>query len=75
MAKVILVIDMPENCGSCPISEYCHNNDGKCDLSVRQSWCPLKEIPIKKEYDYLYDIMSVMAYKDGWNECIDKILS
>lgn len=75
MTKAVLVLDMPENCGRCPISEYCHNNDGKCDLSVRQSWCPLKEIPNKKEYNNMYDPMQVLTYKDGWNACIDRILS
>ena len=64
MSKAVLVIDIPENCGDCPISEYCHNNDGKYDLGVRQSWCPLKEIPNKKEYNNMYDPMQVLTYKD-----------
>lgn len=74
MSKAILVMDMPENCGSCPILEYCHNNDGKCDLNVKQSWCPLKEIP-QKTVGFGTDNQYVMGRKDGWNACIDRILS
>lgn len=48
MSKAILIIDMPENCGNCSILEYCHNNDGKCDLNIRQPWCPLKKLATKK---------------------------
>lgn len=70
MAKAILVIDMPDNCGNCPILEYCHNNDGKSDLNIRQKWCPLKEVPNKQSYNGLDGYND---YTDGWNDCIDEI--
>lgn len=70
MAKGILVIDIPKCCGDCPILDYCHNNDGKCDLNVRQPWCPLKNIPGKlRRYEGYY-----RDYVNGWNDCIEEIL-
>ena len=73
MSKAILLMDMPTCCGECSILEYCHNNDGKSDMSIRQSWCPLREVPQKKEErkpmngsEYFKTI--------GYNTCIDAIL-
>lgn len=43
--------------------------------STRPVFCPLKELPNKKEYNNMYDTMQVLTYKDGWNECLDKIVS
>ena len=70
MSKAILVIDTPESCGDCPILEYCHNNDGKSDLSIRQPWCPLKELPQKLRYYEGY----YTHFVTGWNDCIEEIL-
>ena len=78
-------MDIPDSCDSCPLfgnhySDLCCKglNNRSIDYpypkDFRQSWCPLKEIPTKKEYDNMYDPMQVITYKDGWNECIDKIL-
>ena len=71
MTKGILVMDVPKCCGDCPILEYCHNNDGKCNLKIRQSWCPLKIIPNK-----LKDTNSLDEYEtgfvDGWNSFIEE---
>lgn len=70
MTKAVLVMDMPNCCGDCPISEYCHNNDGKCDLNIRQSWCPLKELPERMKYhDGTYN-----GQVKGWNLCLEEIL-
>lgn len=70
MARGILVIDIPKCCGDCPILEYCHNNDGKSDLSIRQPWCPLKELPEKMKYcNGTYN-----GEVKGWNKCIEEIL-
>lgn len=74
MSKAILLMDMPTCCGECSILEYCHNNDGKSDMSIRQSWCPLREVPERK--DETWDIMNMedCYYNDGWNDCINEIL-
>lgn len=56
MGKTILVMDTPENCEECLISEF----DGfkcrliGCNMSRKESmekpsWCPLKEVPDKKK--------------------------
>lgn len=73
MAKGILLIDIPKCCDDCPLLEYCHNNDGKCDLKIRQPWCPLKIVPNK-----LKDTNSLDEYEtgfvDGWNNFIEENL-
>ena len=70
MSKAILVIDIPKCCGDCPILEYCHNNDGKCDLKIRQTWCIAKELPEKvKDHDGIYN-----GEVKGWNDYIEEIL-
>ena len=72
MQKVIFVIDDPEICDNCPLVQYCHNNDGKCDLSIKQSWCPLKPLP-EKEKSFENDEY-LEGYSDGYNTCINHIL-
>lgn len=74
MSKAILVIDMPKNCGNCPILEYCHNNDGKCDLNIRQDWCPLREVPKRDNNEGLYQLEYTQGYMSGWNACLEEIL-
>ena len=73
MSKAILVIDMPQNCNECSVLEYCHNNDGKYDLSIKQSWCPLQPMP---EYSRTgkSDYYQWGDWEDGWNACIDGLL-
>ena len=88
MAKAVLVMDMPECCADC----YCGyferdtkelnlvcgatgedaNNVGKPD------WCPLRELPEKKETFTTLECHSngqlTEGMKAGWNACLDKIL-
>ena len=73
MSKAILIIDMPDSCGNCPILEYCHNNDGKYDLNIRQDWCPLQEPPEREESSDCFDEFED-GHAFGWNACIDEIL-
>lgn len=88
--KAILVIDnMPKTCGQCTycITEQIENNtvhycvSGKegivdiKDLNKKQTWCPLKPIPQKKEVcslEYATDVED--WFDNGYNECIDEIL-
>lgn len=40
-------------------------------------WCPLREVPQKKESDiekYSYEEMKKWHYSNGYNACIDEIL-
>ena len=76
--KAILILNMPKNCGLCPISDnwrekgepkgFCPMdvNDRECDFVNRPSWCPLRPIPEK-------DFWSKKDFADGWNACLKEI--
>ena len=86
MAKVMLIIDEPNSCISCPciyfpntpyLNPYCK---GYSNLSVEETykkekptWCPLRSIPQKKDTDNC----KTELYRGkcvGYNACIDEIL-
>lgn len=83
MAKAVLVIDMPNNCGECPIvhSDFC--GEAWCNLvdddvwyetkgNKRYDYCPLKPLPrLHTEIDAFQEGDD---YTEGWNECLDEIL-
>lgn len=83
MDKAILVMDMPENCFKCKLSNWlncritnkCHVGEG------RPYWCPLQEPPEKKKEIELQEYKgSVKTWKvplienKGFNACLDEIL-
>ena len=84
MSKAILVIDMPNSCDKCPLfnSYYsdmtCRANGNGINYPYpkekRQEWCPLKETP-QKAVGFGTDNQYMMGRKDGWNACIDNVLS
>ena len=62
MKKAVLVMDMPECCGECPlmdddiVGEYCNaHDDDYIDipdvLGRKPNWCPLMELPEQWEND------------------------
>lgn len=78
--KAILIMDMPDNCHNCPIIDYCHNNDGKSNLLIRQVWCPLSPLPepisLRQYVDNAaLDMDSILAYQyaQGYNDCLEEI--
>ena len=86
--KAILVIEMPENCNVCDLSNEVHGNHENClnhdffitdkDFYVRPSWCPLKPLPQKKEIDKTlefggYENCIQEALARGYNACLDEI--
>ena len=82
MNKAILVIDMPDSCDRCPVrsfieyGKWCagHDNLYINSYPVKPDWCPLKELPKRLEgNDSIYYQWG--DYEDGWNHCIDSILS
>ena len=73
MSKAILVIDMPNSCEECDVIDFCHSNDWKTNLKIKPDWCPLRELPQKKE-EKVYTSLFAIAKKNGWNDCIDAIL-
>lgn len=84
MAKGIIVVDIPENCGNCACCQYDGQYDRYCGVngkdlmnidwnSEKPDWCPIKPMPEKRnEHDACYD--SDFYRAEGWNACIDEIL-
>lgn len=84
MAKAILVMDMPENCGKCDCCKNCFcyvpsvTNDKNDVIDYVQSktkpdWRPLKPMPGKATRS-IHDTDGTWFWNQGWNACIDKIL-
>lgn len=81
MNKAILAIDMPESCDKCPLFHgfytdmTCGANNRGIDYpypkDFRQNWCPLKEIPYRKDVNWLADNAGWLC---GWNDCLKEIL-
>lgn len=73
--KAVLVIDMPKYCFECQLAVdgWCY---GTIDSGIRPSWCPLKEMPQKKDvYHLRRNVLSdyEVGYGEGWNACIEEI--
>ncbi len=83
MSKAIFVMDMPECCGDCKLGDldpsglYCipadNYFDGNDSSEERAAWCPLRELPEKKNYEKLSDTNPVKSWGNGWNTCLDAI--
>ena len=88
MAKAVLIMDMPESCADCQLADddpsglYCppadDYYDGSDSSEDRASFCPLRELPEKKE-----TWVTLSCYpngrwtedmKAGYNTCLDEIL-
>lgn len=76
MCKAVLVMDMPKNCKDCIFIE----RDYICKIKVnytsefgRPDWCPMRELPKKKNYEKLSDTNPGKAWGNGWNDCLDEI--
>jgi hypothetical protein len=88
MSKAILVLDMPTDCEDCPLFKDGDKGMRECKASrkgtewdyykVRPNWCPLCEVPEKKEppkYVYLTETeIREIGEAKGYNKCIDEIL-
>ena len=85
MAKAVLVMDMPDRCNDC-YAVHMSQNGKFCRAAKehlqpkaeRPDWCPLRELPEKKEtvhpqecYENRYCTDEMKA---GWNACLDRIL-
>ena len=54
--KAILVIEMPEVCGVCPLCQpdnernmcYCGKTMADIKLAEKPDWCPLRPMPLKR---------------------------
>lgn len=75
--KAILVIDMPETCEACPLTEwagsYCRLVGMFCAEDERPSWCPLKPMPKWREVpEYVTTKRELIDW--GYDQCIAEIL-
>lgn len=94
MAKAVLVMDMPESCFGCNFL-YCNADAGidSCqamkvsrivdsETYEKPDWCPLRELPKKKEEFELRKCKGSMKgtwkvpliENKGFNACLDEIL-
>lgn len=78
--KVILVMDEPMDCDHCPLHDLssmrgdwiCLPTDKWIETQNdhrKPEWCPLKDMPLKKNTDFCRNI----PYANGWNDCIEEI--
>ncbi len=83
MPKAILIMDdMPECCADCPCSFFERDNpilNLICGVTQEDAynvgkpdWCPLRELPEKKETNY-YMNNKEKGIVEGWNACLEKI--
>lgn len=87
MSKAVLVMDMPESCDMCDLTDmvngkmYCGAPGcGKLTedyISCRPDWCPLRPLPEKKKLSG--DVHNVQSMAEeiaaaSWNDCLDAII-
>ena len=87
MAKAVLIIDMPEQvCQKCTLCYETENDDeylccatGKLVPDGKKpDWCPLRELPEKKETTYPQACYTNSYWTDemkaGFNTCLNEML-
>ena len=94
MAKAVLIVDMPESCDMCDFADdtqaprygertlYCNapgiGDDVTDYIACRPDWCPLRELPERKETHTVLELNSIGRWtegmKAGFNICLDEIL-
>lgn len=83
MSKSLFVFDTPESCDKCHLftgvytDMTCNANGITIDYpypkDFKQDWCPLKEVPQKKDIRNA-NTMTDLGWIEGWNACIDEVL-
>ena len=97
MKKAALIIDMPTRCADCPLNAILKTGEPICFTTLKNitndecykqkpDWCPLKEIPEKKNETHVVAKpykdtpwhSSLVTEKDekaiGFNQCLDEII-
>lgn len=82
MAKAVLIMDMPECCADCQLADddpsglYCvpadKYYDGEESTEDRASFCPLRELPEKKERRI--GEHGERMFRAGFNACLNEIM-
>lgn len=81
MSKAVLVMDMPEQtCEKCQLCYETADGNFMCAATGKEiadgekpEWCPLVQMPEKKESDPVMDNDIDFGMAEGWNACIDAI--
>lgn len=77
MNKAVLVIDMPECCDDCKLSDYSDSWELYCCYTgeavdkIKPDWCPLKPVPKKVQVMYGDDSQD---WDKGYNSCVEEIM-
>lgn len=86
MAKAVLIMDdMPDYCNDCYAMYmslsgiFCRAAEESLPAKAeRPDWCPLRELPEKKETVHSQECYTNSYFTDemnaGWNACLNKIL-
>lgn len=88
MAKAVLVMDMAECCADCPCSFFERDNpilNLICGVTQEDAynvgkpdWCPLRELPEKKETTYPQACYENSYWTDemkaGFNTCLNEMV-
>lgn len=86
MAKAVLIVNMPEQvCQKCTLCYETEDDEYMCCAAgkllpdgEKPDWCPLRELPEKKETVHSQECYTNSYFTDemnaGWNACIDEIL-
>lgn len=83
MAKAVLIMDdMPECCADCccgyferdskELNLICGATGEDANNVGKPDWCPLRELPEKKETNY-YMNNKEKGIVEGWNACLDAV--
>lgn len=82
MSKAVLIMDMPECCADCQLADddpsglYCvpadKYYDGEESTEDRASFCPLRELPEKKERRI--GEHGERMFRAGFNACLNEIM-
>ena len=87
MEKGIIVVDIPEKCEDCVLSnpdgDYCpfHGAVSYPEYdSKKPNDCPIKPLPMKNEVMKLPRIRTMndlkrIGFQEGWNACVERILN
>lgn len=67
MSEAIWIMDMPECCYICPITQCDKDN---MSTTTRSADCPLRELPERKPVKALGGWLD---FNCGWNACLDTI--
>ena len=80
MAKGIIILDdIPVICAECNFANLTHDKkyfrcgvNGKIAYNAKPDWCPIKEMPKKKEIKNAVNMTS-LGWIEGFNACLDEI--